>query len=1317
MGIGREVADAYISVHGDLSPFRKELNKANGEMEAWAIENADSFSDAWGQRMASGITRQWGSVIDALHSGDQVNINKMIGSFDSSDLDSASEKIHALLNDMRTAGKFTDEQYAKTVKTIDDSTKALQRQAFIESDLAKDREAWGKAHKIMMAQLADAREKAAKQEASIWDEALAANKAYDARRRKTMEAAIKDNERWGRSFEGITKNANLAALESDFRSVTEAMRTADFSKFAKGFGTFEDLRRRVTEVTAAMHEQGRMSDDVAQRAIDNANAYIGSEEDKARATREALDAAREAREEQERFNKSFEGMVKAAKELDLEQRFRGISNAMTTMDFSVLARGSRNMDELRTKTLQTAHEMRNLGRMTDEEFRTLGNTITAVGEDMDAYNVRFREANAASTRHRRDWTVIQAMIGNAGKKFAGFSGLNVMSDVFHTGAAFFQDLDRNAVKIGKMTVLIGAAAASVLHAVGGLAAMGQDLAALGSISILGPAFLTGAGIAIGVMVAAFKDMKTVLADLGPKFGKLQDQISAKFWAQAEEPIRRLTNQLLPTLSKQLSVTATMTGAIFAELANSISKYASENEMAVMFERLNAALDRGKAAVDPLVKAFALLGEVGSRYFGRAADAIVGMAEHFERFISAAHADGRLVEWTERAIQAFKDVGSVMSSAVGIWNAIGDAAGKAGIGGLGAFADALERGAAVMQSPAFQSSLTILFIGAAAAARTVGDAIVALGPAMESVMPTLSVAMMSIGATMATVIGYFGQLLSNPAVQQGITDFTNGINTAITNLGPAIAPMGDSLGQVLGLMGQVAGQVGTIIAAMAVGLSPVLDQVTAAFARITFAAGPEIVAIIGILSPMLQQMVDILLPPLENLIMTVLPLLTAAFAALAPIFPVIAAAIAPIIDAITQLVNMIAPFLIPAIQQIVTAITPVIEVFGQVVGFILSVLVPILGVLLIGVINNVVGVFQGLSNFIMGFVAIVTAIFTGFGAFFTKLFAGDIGGALTALGTMFGQIWDGIIQMLSGALEFLWNAVQLIFIGKLIGGIKTGLTTIANFFKSSWDNIGGTVSGALGNIVGFINSGLSNARSFVQSALSAMVNFFRSGWDDMVSAVGSGVGNVMSWVSGLPGRIGGALSGLGGLLVNAGSAIINGLLNGLKSAWGAVTSFVGGIADWIANNKGPLPYDRQLLVPAGKAIMDGLGNGLMSKLAMLKGVLDTVTDTMTDSVTEAFAHSKMYLAGADAALGLADGLKSEKNAVANALGAVIPVAGSSSLKLSAPGQGGGAGGVGGPTPAQRVVNIEKGAVQVVTPTKDPELVASSVIDRLVINSNL
>lgn len=1280
MGIGREVADAYIEVHGDLSPFRKKLSEATKDLQQAAIENSDSFAEAWDKNLANRITSSWAKVVDGLASGSQVDLNNMIKAFDSSDLDNASAKIHDLLNTMRENGKMTGKQYDDTIAKIDEATKAMQRQGFVEKDLAREREI-----------------------------AAAHVQAFMEDNRRNMEEAIRENERWARSFDGINKNANLAAMEKDFRGVAEAIRTADFSSFAKGFDTFTDLRRRVNEVTSAMYEQGRVSREQAFIIADSANLYIQSEEDKAKATADALEAAKQARLEADRFKASLEGMVKAAREMDLEQRFRGLSAAMATNDWSGLARGAKNMEDLGNKTRATAEEMHRLGRMTDAELANVQTQIAAVGNDMDSYNVRWREANDQSRKHKRDWTVIHNMIANAGKKFAGFTGLNVLTDMFREGADFFQNLDRNAVKIGKMSLLIGSAAASIIHAVGGLAVMGQDLAAIGNIGILAPGFLAAAGIQIGVLVAAFKDMGDVLADLGPKFGALQDIISANFWAVAEAPIRNLVDALLPTLNTQLGNTATSLGGLVGAFAAAFQGAATPELVTVMFERMNAAIDIAKGAMAPLVQAFVTLGEVGSQYFGRFAEWIVDISTRFNNFIQAAAADGRLNAWIETALTNLQAVGSILASLVGIWNAVGDAAEGAGIGGLASFAGALASAAAIMQSPEFQSTLMILFIGAADAARSVGQAILDLGPALESIMPTISLALVSIGETMATVIGYIGEIMSNPAMQQGLTDFINGIQSGVEALAPAIGPMATSLGQIGTIIGQVAAQLGPLVAAFITGLAPVLDQVTAAFGRITFAAGPVILDLINQLVPVFQSFVNTILPPLENLINTVLPLLGPAFAAITPIIDALMPIFGSIVSAIGELVAMIAPYLVPALQQIATAVTPVIEVLGQVVSFILSILVPILGFLLIGVINNVVGVFQGLSNFIMGFVAIVTAIFTGFGAFFTKLFEGDIGGALNALGTMFSQIWDGIVKMISGALEAIWNFIQLMFIGKLISGIKTGLTTIGNFFKSAWDDIVNGVRNAFTTMQNGVSSGINAIANFFRAGWNGMVNILRQAWDDMVNGVTAGVNNVMTWVSGIPGKITSAIGNLGNLLKNAGQAIIDGLLAGLKAAWGGVTSFVGGIADWIANNKGPLPYDRALLVPAGQAIMDGLGNGLESKLTMLKGVLDTVTSTMEDSITDAFAKSRMYVAGADAALGLADGLKSRKSDVANALSAVMPSSSSSaSLNLTASGNGGG---VGGATPGGNttIVNVNEGAIPVTTPTKDPGLVASKVID--------
>lgn len=145
--------------------------------------------------------------------------------------------------------------------------------------------------------------------------------------------------------------------------------------------------------------------------------------------------------------------------------------------------------------------------------------------------------------------------------------------------------------------------------------------------------------------------------------------------------------------------------------------------------------------------------------------------------------------------------------------------------------------------------------------------------------------------------------------------------------------------------------------------------------------------------------------------------------------------------------------------------------------------------------------------------------------------------------------------------------------------------------STWQWISQTASSAWQGITGAFSGAWEGVKSAAASAWEWVTSHVRSAWESIKSTVSDGVASVVQFCSELPGKISSALGSLGTLLIDAGKAAMDGLLSGLRKGFEAVKEFVSGIAGWIKDHKGPLPYDKTVLVENGMALMEGLGTGL------------------------------------------------------------------------------------------------------------------------------
>jgi len=228
----------------------------------------------------------------------------------------------------------------------------------------------------------------------------------------------------------------------------------------------------------------------------------------------------------------------------------------------------------------------------------------------------------------------------------------------------------------------------------------------------------------------------------------------------------------------------------------------------------------------------------------------------------------------------------------------------------------------------------------------------------------------------------------------------------------------------------------------------------------------------------------------------------------------------------------------------------------------------------GIQNGISLVWEGIKTFFFG---IVDAI-VGFGKVAFENFSIGL-----------SANWEFIKSAASAAWEWIKSTVTSLITG-LVQGAQNIWDGFMNFLSSLWEGIKSTASNAW-----------SSLASSVLSIINSLVSGAQNAWNNMSNAVSSLVSNVTGFFNQLWNID----------LYSAGQAILQGFLNGLQSMWSSVTDFVGGIAGWIRDHKGPIEYDRKLLIPAGNAIMGSLDNGLKDGFKDVKKTVGGMAGEISD----------------------------------------------------------------------------------------------------------
>jgi tape measure domain-containing protein len=255
----------------------------------------------------------------------------------------------------------------------------------------------------------------------------------------------------------------------------------------------------------------------------------------------------------------------------------------------------------------------------------------------------------------------------------------------------------------------------------------------------------------------------------------------------------------------------------------------------------------------------------------------------------------------------------------------------------------------------------------------------------------------------------------------------------------------------------------------------------------------------------------------------------------PIFAMVWSTISSVLTQIQAFWQANGTQIMTAVNNFWNFIATIFKIFAPIVMFIIKMLW-----------DSIAGIIKGAIAVIQGIIQVFTAIFTG----------------------NWNMLWQGIWNIVKGVVMIVWNWINLMFVGKILGGIKSLAVMGWDLIKGMWKGIFGTVKEFAGNIVKSIVDWVNK----IISRWNTMKAFGESLWGNIKNTIvnivteakNKAVSLFESLVSGAKGKF--------ESLKSAVSSIFNAIKGFMQNPVQTAKTAIGKAVDWIMSKFRGMHFD-------------------------------------------------------------------------------------------------------------------------------------------------